>query len=110
VAKTNVDGILKLDVLATDFYRGRSFPTYLLYNPYLQAKRVNYQITSKTAVDLYDAVAQKIVAKNVRSSTSIAIPKNAAVLIVEVTGGTKLVKKGSTLVANKIIIDYNYYK
>ena len=110
VDKTNVDGILKLDVLATDFYRDKSFPTHLLYNPYMEDKQVTYQLKSRKVVDLYDAVAQKIIAKGVKINTSITIPRSAAVLIVEISNGSKLEKKGNTLMANEIVIDYNYDK
>lgn len=107
VEKTNVEGVLKLDVLATDFYRNKSYPTYLLYNPYKENKTVVYQIKSKGKVDLYDAVAQKFIAKNVLAKSNITIAKSASVLIVETTAGSKLLSSKGKLSANGIVIDYN---
>ena len=106
VQKTNIDGILKLDVLATDFYRNKAYPTYLVYNPYTASKVVNYSVKGKKAVDLYDAVAQKFIAKGVIGKRNITVAKNASVLIVETTAGSKLVKHKGRLLANGIVIDY----
>jgi hypothetical protein len=37
VEKTNVDRILKIDVLKTDFFNDAAYPTYLIYNSYATA-------------------------------------------------------------------------
>ncbi len=110
VEKTNIEGILKLDVLATDFYRNKAYPTYLLYNPYPASKVVGYKVKSKKAVDLYDAVSQKFIARNVIATKNITIAKNASVLIIETTAGSKLLKGKNGLSANGIMIDYNQVK
>ncbi|RZJ78690.1 MAG: hypothetical protein EOO47_13055 [Flavobacterium sp.] len=110
VAKTNIEGILKLDVLATDFYRNKSYPTYLLYNPYTASKVVSYVVKGKKAVDLYDAVSQKFIAKSVIGKRNITIAKNASVLIVETSAGSKITKSGTKLLANGVVIDFNQAK
>ncbi|RDC54505.1 hypothetical protein DU508_21295 [Pedobacter chinensis] len=106
VEKTNVEGILKLDVLATDFYRNKAYPTYLLYNPYQQNKTINYKVKGAKKVDLYDAVAQKFIAKNVSVKRNVIVTGNQSVLIVEVPAGSKLVTANKKLLANGIVIDY----
>jgi hypothetical protein len=110
VAKTNIEGILKLDVLATDFFRNKSYPTYLLYNPYTASKVVSYVVKGKKAVDLYDAVSQKFIAKSVIGKRNITIAKNASVLIVETSAGSKISKSGAKLLANGVVIDFNQAK
>lgn len=110
VEKTNVDGILKLDVLATDFYRNKAYPTYLVYNPYVTNKLVTYFVKGKKAVDLYDAVAQKFIAKGVVGQRNINVAKNTSVLIVETISGSRLTKHNGKLLANGIVIDYNLAK
>ena len=40
IEETNVEGILRLDLLATDFYRTEAYPTYLYYNPYDEEKEL----------------------------------------------------------------------
>ena len=65
---------------------------------------------SKKAVDLYDAVAQKFIAKGVIGQRNITVAKNGAVVIVETAAGSKLTKNKGNLLANGIVIDYNVAK
>ena len=44
VSRTNVEMILQLDCLATDFFHDRAYPTYLYYNPYDVAKEVQIDV------------------------------------------------------------------
>ena len=41
VRPTNVDGILQLDLLKTDYFHADAYPTYLYYNPHAAEKSVN---------------------------------------------------------------------
>lgn len=106
VQKTTVEGILKLDVLATDFYRNKAYPTYLIYNPYNQNKTITYKIKGKKKVDLYDAIAQKFIAKNVSLAIKVPVGKTNSVLIVETPVNSKITKADNKLLANGIVIDY----
>ncbi len=106
VAKTNVEAILKLDVLATDFYKKKAYPTFLIYNPYSETKTISYQVKSKKAVDLYDAVAQQFVAKNVIGKRNISLSQQHSVLIVEIPAGSKLLKGKAGLLANGVLVAY----
>ncbi|WP_461789964.1 hypothetical protein [Pedobacter sp.] len=107
VQTTNIEGILKLNVLATDFYRDRSYPTFLIYNPYGQSKTIRYQVKANSRTDLYDMVSKKFVAKNVQTSVNLSIQKHMSLLVVEVPSGSKLVNNGNRLIANQVVIDYN---
>ena len=60
VDTTNVECILQLDCNATDFYSTRKYPTYLLFNPYFEAKEVTLNQHFTEPTDLYDLVSQKI--------------------------------------------------
>lgn len=106
VEKTNIEGVLKLDVLATDFYRNKAYPTYLIYNPYAQSKTVAYKVKGIKKVDLYDAISQKVIGKNIAAKSNVSIAGNHSVLIVEVPAGSKLTTTNKKLVANGIVIDY----
>ncbi|MCZ4245505.1 hypothetical protein [Pedobacter punctiformis] len=106
VEKTNIEGVLKLDVLATDFYRNKAYPTYLIYNPYNKSKIITYKVKSAKKVDLYDAIAQKFIAKNVLAKSNILIAANQSALIVETPANSKLIKNKGKLLANGIVIDY----
>jgi len=106
VEKTNVEGILKLDVLATDFYKDKAYPTYLLYNPYDQNKTLNYKVRGNKKVDLYDAIAQKFIVRSVSAKSKVMIGNNTSVLIVEMPTGSEITKVNNKLMANGIVIDY----
>jgi hypothetical protein len=106
IEKTDVPEILKLDCLATDFYRGEAYPTYLLYNPFDQEKTVTYQTKTTTNVDLYDAISHQIVLKNVSKTGKISIPGLSSSLIIEIPSGSQIVLKDGKQYANNIVISY----
>lgn len=105
VDTTNVKGILKLDCNATDFYASRPYPVYLYYNPYDIDEHINYQ--TKQAVDLFDIVSKKYVARGISKDGVFTIPAKEACIIVELPAGTELSLDGKHIGANKqYIISY----
>lgn len=105
VDTTNVKGILKLDCNATDFYASRPYPVYLYYNPYDIDEHINYQ--TKQAVDLFDIVSKKNVARGISKDGVFTIPAKEACIIVELPAGTELSLDGKHIWANKqYIISY----
>lgn len=107
VSTTNIEGILKLDVLVTDFYKHKSYPTYLVYNPYKQAKTIVYKTKSTNKVDLFDTITQKIIAKRIVGKANISVPKSASVLVVEIPSASKIVKTKAKTTANGTVIAYH---
>lgn len=105
VTTTDVEGILRLDCNATDFYSPRPYPTYLYYNPFAEAKDVTY--TASEVCDLFDIVAKQYVARGVAKDKKILIPAKAARVIVELPAGTELKLKDGKIIANgENIISY----
>lgn len=105
VDTTNVKDILKLDCNATDFYASRPYPVYLYYNPYDIDEHINYQ--TKQAVDLFDIVSKKYVARGISKDGVFTIPAKEACIIVELPAGTELSLDGKHIWANKqYIISY----
>ncbi len=105
IKKTNVEQIIQLDCLATDFYRAKSYPTFLYYNPYEEEKIVEY-FNEEAEVDLYDALTHTTVAKNVSSKGKFTIQGNKARLIVAIPSGSKIKKHENKYFANDIAIAY----
>ena len=58
IEKTNVEGILRIDVNKTDFFGNAAFPVYLYYNPYSEDKTVELELPSGE-YDLYDAISER---------------------------------------------------
>lgn len=106
VKETEVKGILRLDLLATDFYHQKAFPTYLYYNPYKSEKRISFAVTKKT--DIYDLVSQKFIARNIVSATKVKIPANQAVILVSVPSSKKIEVKNKHMIIDEVIVDFNY--
>lgn len=88
VAATDVEGILRLDCNATDFYASKPYPVYLYYNPYEEAKTVTYT-TAGSGKDLLDIVSGKYLARKAGSQAKIEIPAGEAALVVELPAGYK---------------------
>lgn len=109
IKKTNVSGILQLDLLATDFFKDKSYPTYLYYNPYGSSKSVAIKNSLKNKIDLYDAVTGKFVAKNIAATNIKLLPKSAAVIVC-VPAGSKIKTAEGKLWANDVVIDYKINK
>ncbi len=106
IEKTDVPEILKLDCLATDFYRRDAYPTFLLYNPHPQEMQITYRCNNATRVDLYDAITHKIIAQNVSGSIKITIPMESSRLIVEIPSGSPVIFANGKYYVDKTVIAY----
>ena len=105
IEETNVDKILKLDLLKTDFFRGNAYPTYLLYNPYATTQAVSFNVGG-SASDVYDALTETFIARNVMGVTTLNIPANQAIMVtITPTSGVVTYNRNKMLV-NNIVIDY----
>ena len=107
IRTTNVTGILQLNLLATDFYHDKAYPSFLYYNPYTTSKSILVKTGSAKKVDFYDAVSGKFIARKVSAAAPIKLlAKNAAIIVVIPSGG-KLSYEGKKMLVNKIVVDYN---
>ncbi|MGC8898566.1 MAG: LamG-like jellyroll fold domain-containing protein [Bacteroidota bacterium] len=103
---TNVPGILKLDLLKTDYFHKAAYPSFLLYNPDSIAHDVNIDIGSGTH-DLYDAVAHQFIASGVTGTTQVHITSKQAIIVVIIPSGGAISFAGNKTIVNGIIVDYN---
>ena len=109
IKKTNVEGILQLDLLATDYYHNAAYPTYLYYNPYATSRKVELNL-NKSAFDIYDAVSNQVILKNVTGIVQIDIPAKSSVMAVIIPANSKIVYHLNHASVNNVIIDYNTRK
>ena len=107
ISRTNIENILQLDLLATDFYSNEAFPSYLYYNPNPEFKEVTISI-GKQELKIYDAIQRSFIAKNVTGSFTFKIGKENSSLLVLVPQNTEISEKDGKLYANDIVIDYRY--
>ncbi|KUK77409.1 MAG: Uncharacterized protein XD92_0811 [Proteiniphilum acetatigenes] len=105
VETTNVERILRLDCNVTDFYAERPFPCYLIYNPHPEQKSITYE-TAGTETDLFDILSKSYLAKSVNKSSTITLPADQAVLVMELPSGTKIRQEGDRLLAGDKIVSF----
>lgn len=111
VRTTEVPGILRCDLLATDFYHDRAYPTYLFYNPYGESKMITFLVAEmsrsvKGKVDLYNTVTGKFIARNVSGTASIRLGAKEAAVIVCVPSGGKIIRQGDKMLVDGVVVDY----
>lgn len=107
IKTTDVEGVLQLDLLATDFFKDKAYPSYLYYNPHTIDKIVTISPADGKKMDFYDTVSGKFVAKNVASAKVKLSGRNSAVIVMVPAGG-KVTTNGSQMMVEGIIVDYNY--
>ncbi len=102
---TNVRGILKLDLNATDYYAQNIFPAYLLYNPFAQNHDVML-VHSTEAVKIYDALSNEIIASG-NGGINISIPAKKTIVAIVLPQNAELISSNNMTLCNGIVIDYN---
>jgi len=107
IRTTNVEGILQLDCLATDYFRGPAYPTYLYYNPHTKRREVELDVRTESK-DLYDAVAGSFLKKNVRGATRFSVAEDTAVLLVVVPADGTLTRDGAKTLIDGIVAGYGF--
>lgn len=105
VEKTNVDRILKIDVLKTDFFREEAYPTFLFYNSYSTARSVQWAV-GDAASDIYDALSGNFILQNVSGVVNLNIPANEAVLVSICPAGGVITYDKNKMLVNGVVVDY----
>ena len=93
IKRTNVECILQLDLLKTDYFHAEAYPTFLYYNPYASAKTVEIDVGPE-ATDVYDAVTNQFLQRNVRGRAQVTIPADSARIAVLTPAGGELRRDG----------------
>ena len=105
IESTNVEKILKLDLLKTDFYHSTAYPTYLLYNPYTTTQTVQFD-AGATSVDMYDALSETFIARNVSGLTPLSITADKAVIVTLTPVNGAITYNRNKLLVNNVVVDY----
>jgi hypothetical protein len=106
VDTTNVEMILNLDALKTDYYHDSAYPTYLIYNPYSNDTLISLDI-GIGSFDIYDVVSNSFILINVSGLVSFSIDADQAVVIVIAPAGGMVTYDLDKMLINGIIVDYH---
>jgi hypothetical protein len=105
IKPTSVEKILQLDLLKTDYFHAKAYPTYLYYNPYGSAKTVAVELGAE-ARDIYDAVSDQFLQTNVQGRARITLPSDKARIVVLTPAGGKMLHEGKRTVIGNVIVRY----
>jgi len=105
VSSTNIEGILQLDLLKTDFYRNEAFPTYLYYNPYTSSREVQLDLGG-SSYDIYECTTNQFLNYNQTGQYVLSLPPGQARVIVLVPVGLEITYNFNHTHAGSVVIDY----
>jgi len=102
---TDVPMILKLDLLATDYFHAEAYPTYLFFNPYEESREVTFDPGPGTH-DLYDAVSNVLVESGISTPATVTLPADGAVVLVVLPPGGNVTYDMDRMLVNGLVADY----
>lgn len=105
IERTNVKGILQLDLLKTDYFHAEAYPTFLYYNPYDSAKVVEIDVGPE-ATDIYDAVTEQFLQRNVCGRAQVTIPADAARIAVLAPAGAEMRRDGKRTLIDDVAVRF----
>lgn len=106
--QTAVEGILQIDLNATDFRRVNASPVYLYYNPYGEAKEVTLTLPDGVC-SVYDAISETVVAESVSGTVKITISADGVCVLTVYDAARQLQQHGRFLcLPDGEVIDYHY--
>ncbi len=105
VEKTGIDKILKINVLATDFFNSGAYPTFLFYNAHPAPKTIQFDAGNAPA-DLYDAISESFLLQDVSGLVYLTIPADQAILVTVCPAGGTISYDRNRMLVNDIPVDF----
>ena len=106
VDTTQVEGILQLDLLKTDFFKNTALPTFLYYNPHTTNHNVNLYLP-QGVWKIYDVISKTFLHENLSDVAVLSIGAAGLIMPVLVPQEALISFQGHRTLANDIIIDYH---
>lgn len=99
VKETNIDGILQVDLNATDSFGDNDYQTYLYYNPFNEDKIINLDVGEKEC-DVFDIVSNGMVASDVTGRIRLRVPSHGSKVIRLLASDSVVVVDGNNIHVN----------
>lgn len=110
VDTTDVEGILSLDLDATDFYGPEAYPTRLVYNPYDIEQLVTLRRPENApgARELYELTASRFVddVDADEDDLSLSVPAGEALVLVWAPASGSVVREAGRTLVDGVVVDY----
>ena len=106
VEKTEVEGILQLDLNRTDLDGQDKYPTYLYYNPHAEGKKISLGLP-EGSFRVYDALSESFLAESASGHFSFEIPADEARMLTLVPADVSVSRDEERLYAGDIVLDYH---
>lgn len=103
---TDVESVLKIDLLKTDFYHAPAYPSFLLYNPHGETRTVTLPLP-EGIFDIYDALSGMVILYAQSGQSLLQIEATSSTMPVLIPNGSEIVEVGSKSMVNDVIIDHN---
>ena len=107
IRPTNVEGILQINLQTTDFFKEKSYPSYLYYNPYDRNKQILIPLKAGEKTDLYNTATGRFIARNLSGSGKIKVHARQSAVIVLVPSKGDISYSGSKMMVNGIVVEYS---
>jgi hypothetical protein len=104
IKPTNIEKILQLDLLKTDYFHGPAYPTFLYYNPYPTPQEVELDLGTEPK-DVYDSVSKDFLLRDAGGKAKITIPPDTARVVALAPAGGKLTRAGTHVLIGGVIVD-----
>ena len=105
IGETNVPEILTFDLLKTDFEHGAAYPSFLLYNPLAEDKRVELPLP-EGVYDVFDAVRGMVLCRGAQGHAAFELAADDAVVAVLLPAGAKLIQEDGRWLADGVVVRY----
>jgi hypothetical protein len=106
IAKTNVEGILQIDLNKTDFRCDNVYPFYLYYNPTTTSQSVQLNLPSGN-YDVYDDITETVIDTNASGVINFTIPADSVRELVVYPSEKTMLLKGRLKLVDGHVIDYH---
>lgn len=103
---TDVEGILLIDLLKTDFYHAPAYPSFLLYNPHTETKVVTLPLPDGI-FDVYDALSGTVILYSQSGQSMLQVEATSSTMPVLIPAGSVIIEEGRKSLVNGIVIDFN---
>ncbi len=107
VKKTNVRGILRLNLCATDTSAPADYPTYMFYNPYHQAKAIMTDV-GKAKLNIYNTITGTFIIRDISGKAAISVPADSAVVVVYTPADGVVSYQSHQTLVNGRVVDFRH--